>query len=314
MSVKKYYFIGKNQLFPICRSITGAGIRKSLKIIKNNFPKLRISNVKSGKKVFDWKIPDEWNIKSATIKDKNNNILVDFKDNNLHVIGYSIPVNKYLNKKSLLKKLHSIKNKPNAIPYMTSYYKRNWGFCVTEKQKKFINKNYNKNDQFKVSINSSFNKNGYLSFGEYFIKGKSKKEILITTYLCHPSMANNELSGPLVSMLLINHYKKKKLPFSIRFIFIPETIGSITYLSKNLNHLKKNMIAGFNLTCIGDERKYGCMLSKYKNSISDKALLETYKKLNIKFEEYPFTENGSDERQFNYPGIDLPVASIFRSK
>ncbi len=314
MSVKKYYFIGKNQLFPICRSITGAGIRKSLKIIKNNFPKLRISNVKSGKKVFDWKIPDEWNIKSATIKDKNNNILVDFKDNNLHVIGYSVPVNKYLKKKSLLKKLHSIKNKPNAIPYMTSYYKRNWGFCVTEKQKKFINKNYNKNDKFKVSINSSFNKNGYLSFGEYFIKGKSKKEILLTTYLCHPSMANNELSGPLVSMLLINHYKKKKLPFSIRFIFIPETIGSITYLSKNLNHLKKNMIAGFNLTCIGDERKYGCMLSKYKNSISDKALLETYKKLNIKFKEYPFIENGSDERQFNYPGIDLPVASIFRSK
>ena len=127
-------------------------------------------------------------------------------------------------------------------------------------------------------------------------------------------MANNELSGPLISMLLIDYFKKKKLSFGLRFIFIPETIGSITYISKNLEKLKKNMIAGYNLTCIGDERKYGCMLSKYRNSISDKALIETYKKLNIKFTEYPFTENGSDERQFNYPGIDLPVASIFRSK
>ena len=136
MSVKKYYFIGKNQLFSICRSITGAGIRNSLKIIKQNFPKFKIINVKVGKKIFDWKIPDEWNIKSASIKDKDNNVLVDFKNNNLHVIGYSAPINRYIKKKKLLEKLHSIKSKPNAIPYITSYYKKTWGFCVTEKQKK----------------------------------------------------------------------------------------------------------------------------------------------------------------------------------
>lgn len=314
MSVKKYYFLGKNELFHICRSITGKGIRKSLKIIKRHFPKLKIFNVKVGKKVFDWKIPDEWNINSAYIKDKNNKILVNFKENNLHVVGYSKPLKKILNKKDLLKKLYSLKDKPDAIPYITSYYKKSWGFCVTENQKKKIINNYKNNDKFKLSINSSFNNKGFLNYGEYYIKGISEKEILVSTYLCHPSMANNELSGPIVAMSLINFFKKKKLNKSIRFIFIPETIGSIVYLKKNIRYLKKNVIAGYNLTCIGDEKNHGCMLTKYGNTIADKSLIEAYKNLGIKYKKFPFIENGSDERQFNSPGIDLPVASIFRSK
>jgi aminopeptidase-like protein len=147
------------------------------------------------------------------------------------------------------------------------------------------------------------------------LKGKSKKEILISTYICHPSMANNELSGPIVSMCLINYFKKKNLKKTIRFIFIPETIGSIAYLNKNLHYLKENVIGGYNLSCIGDERNYSCLLSKNKNSPSDEALLEAYKKLKIKkFKIYSFLERGSDERQYNSPGIDLPISSIFRSK
>lgn len=314
MSVKKYYFLGKKELFPICRSITGKGIRKSLKIIKRQFPKLKIFNVKVRKKVFDWKIPAEWNINSAYIKDKTDKILVDFNENNLHVVGYSQPVKKILNKNDLLKKLYSLKDNPNAIPYITSYYKKSWGFCITENLKKKIINNYKDDDRFKIYINSSFNNKGFLNYGEYFIKGNSKKEILISTYLCHPSMANNELSGPIVAMSLINFFKKKKLNKSMRFVFIPETIGSIVYLEKNLKNLKKNVIAGYNLTCIGDEKNHGCMLTKYGNTISDKSLIEAYKNLRIKYKKFSFTENGSDERQYNSPGIDLPIASIFRSK
>ena len=182
-------------------------------------------------------------------------------------------------------------------------------------KKNHSKKKYKNNDKFKVIIKSSLNNNGNLNYGELLIKGKSKQEILISTYVCHPSMANNELSGPIVSMCLINYLQKiKKIKKTVRFIFIPETIGSIAYLSKNLNHLKENVIGGYNLSCIGDEKQYSCMLSKYGNSPSDDALVEAYKKLNIKkYKKYSFLERGSDERQYNSPGVDLPISSIFRT-
>ena len=314
MSIKKFYNLGKNVLYPICRSITGSGQKKTLRIIKNEFPSLNIRKIRSGKKVYDWKVPFEWNIKNAYVIDKFGNKIIDFKKNNLHVMGYSSPVKRTFKKEDLLKKLYSLPNQPKAIPYITSYYKKNWGFCVSHKQKKEIRKKYKKNDIFKVVILSSFNKNGYLNYGELLLKGKTKKEILISTNICHPSMANNELSGPIVSMSLINHFKKKKLDKSIRFLFIPETIGAITFLSKNLNSLKKSVIGGYSLSCIGDERNHSCILSKNSNTQSDKSLIEAYKKLKIKYKIYPFLERGSDERQYNSPGIDLPIALICRSK
>ncbi len=315
MSIKKYYLLAKNTLFPICRSITGNGIKNSLKIIKKEFPKLKIYKVPSGTRVFDWKVPPEWNIKDAYVLDKNKNKIIDFKLNNLHLVGYSVPINKYISKKDLLKHIHSLPKKPAAIPYVTSYYKKYWGFCLTHKEKLKLIKKYNNYDKFKVVVNSNLNPNGNLNYGELILKGKSKQEILISTYLCHPSLANNELSGPIVSMCLINHFiKYKNLEKTIRFIFIPETIGSITYLNKNLSYLKKNLIGGFNLSCIGDERQHSCMFSKYGNTQSDKAIIEAYKKLKISFKKYSFLERGSDERQYNSPGIDLPIASIFRTK
>jgi len=311
----KYYSIAKNILFPICRSITGDGVRKTLQIIKKEFPLLKIHNVKSGTKVFDWIIPPEWNISDGYILDKNNKKILDFKANNLHVVGYSTPVNKLLLKRNLLKHLHSLPKQQRAIPYVTSYYKKNWGFCISHIEKKKIIKDYKETDIFKVVIKSSFKPKGNLNYGELILKGKSKQEILVSTYICHPSMANNELSGPIVSMSLIKYFSKiKDLDKTLRFIFIPETIGSITYLHKNLAILKKNIVGGYNLTCIGDERQHSCIFTKYNNTNSDKSLKSAYKKLKIKFKKYSFLKRGSDERQYNSPGIDLPIASIFRTK
>ena len=314
MTINKYYSLGKNKLFGINRSITGQGIRKSLDIIKKEFKLLKIKRVKCGTKVFDWKIPNEWNVKSAYVEDEKRVKIIDFKNNNLHLISYSSPVNKILNKQELFKHIHTIKEKPSAIPYITSYYKKYWGFCISEQYKKKINKIYNNTEKFRVVIKSNFNPKGFLNYGELVLKGKSKQEILISTYICHPSMANNELSGPIVSMALINHFKRKKLDKTLRFLFIPETIGSITYINKNLNFLKSNIIGGYNLSCIGDEKNHSCMLTKYGDTVSDYSLLEAYKKLKIRFTKHSFLKRGSDERQFNSPGVNLPIASIFRTK
>ena len=314
--MKKFYELGKNTLYPICRSITGNGFRRSLRIVKNHFPQFKIKKIKSGTKVFDWNIPEEWNISDAYVIDKNGNKIINFKENNLHLVGYSIPINKYITKKELLKNLYFLKDQPKAIPYITTYYKKRWGFCVSFDQLNKIQKEYSNKDIFKVVINSNFKKKGFLNYGELILKGESKEEILISTYLCHPSMANNELSGPIVSMGLINYFRNlKKLEKTLRFVFIPETIGSISYLSKNLKQLKKNVIAGYNLSCIGDERQYSCMFTKYNNTPSDEAIIEAYKNLKIKkFKVYSFLERGSDERQYNSPGVDLPIASILRTK
>ena len=312
--MKKYFELGKKKLFPICRSLTGKGIRKTLEIIKSEFSDLKIKKIKSKSRVFDWKIPHEWNVNNAYVEDKFGAKIIDFRKNNLHLMGYSQPIKKKITKKQLDKNIYFLKRQPNAIPYVTSYYKKNWGFCISYNEKKNFDKKYSKKDYFKVLIDSNFKKNGFMHYGEVILKGRSSKEILISTYLCHPSMANNELSGPIVSMALINYFKHKKLNKTIRFLFIPETIGSISFLKNNLKHLKENVIGGYVLSCIGDERAHSCMLTKYKNSQSDFALIEAYKKLKIKnYKIYSFLKRGSDERQYNSPGIDLPISSIFRS-
>ena len=295
--------------------MTGDGVRKTLNIIQKEFPKLKIKKFKSGTKVFDWNIPEEWNVTDAYVVDKYNNRIIDFKKNNLHLVGYSIPIKKNITKKKLFRNLYFLKNQPKAIPYVTSYYKRRWGFCISYNEYKILDKQYSLNDKFKVVINSNLDKKGNLNYGELILKGNSKKEILISTYICHPSMANNELSGPIVSMGLINYFKNKKLNKTLRFIFIPETIGSISYLSKNIKYLKENVIGGYNLSCIGDERQHSCMFSKYQNSPSDEAVIEAYKSLKIKkYKIYSFLKRGSDERQYNSPGINLKISSIFRTK
>ena len=310
--MKKYYQLGK-KLFPLNRSITGEGVRETLKILKKHIKDLKIKKIKSSTKVFDWKIPEEWNVKNAFLKDKYGKNIIDFKVNNLHLINYSIPQKKKIKKKNIIKHLYYLKNYPSAIPYVTSYYKRRWGFCLTYLNFKKLLKSYDEKDYFLVNIETSLNPHGFLNYGEVFIKGQSKKEIFLSTYICHPSMANNELSGPLVATAIYNYFAKKKNKYSIRIIFVPETIGSIAYLSKNYKKLKKNVVAGYNLTCLGDNKNYSFLPSKYE-SISNKAAIEAFNKLKLKYKTYSFLTRGSDERQYNSPGIDLPIASIMRSK
>ena len=314
MKLYKFFLLAKKKLFYLNRSITGKDTKLTLDIIKKNVKNFKIRHVKSNTKVLDWKIPDEWNVVSAYVLDKNKKKIIDFKNNNLHLVGYSQRIKKKISKKNLLKKIYTLSSLPNAIPYKTSYYNRDWGFCISHNQKKKIIKNYNLKDNFFVNIESSHNKNGKLHYGELILKGKSDIELIISTYICHPSMANNELSGPIVSMALANYFKKKSLNYTLRFIFIPETIGSIYFIKKNFTQLKNKQVFGLNLSCIGDERNYSMMYSKFEDSPIDEAIIEAYKLLNIKPKKFTFLRRGSDERQFNSPGVDIPMASVFRTK
>ena len=242
-------------LFPINRSIMGDGVRNTLSYIKKEFPDLEIKKIKTGTKIFDWEVPNEWNVKEAYIEDLKGNRIIDFKKNNLHLMSYSVPIDKWMNLNELNKHLYSIEEQPDAIPYVTSYYKKNWGFCISHNQRKKL-----KNTNFHVVIKSSLNP-GYLNYGEILIKGKTTNEILLSTYICHPSMANNEVSGPVVTLALTKFINKiKSRNFSYRIIFIPETIGALAYLSYNHKKMKKNIKAGFILTCVGDNNNFSFMV------------------------------------------------------
>ena len=300
------------KLYGIYRSITGFGVKESLEIIKTYIP-IEIKSVESGTKCFDWNIPPEWNIKDAFVIDLNTNKrVIDFNDHNLHLVCYSIPINEIVSFENLVSHLHYIKEQPDAIPYVTSYYNKNWGFCLTYNS--FIK--LDRNASYHVVIDSSFNEKGQLFYGELLIPGKSKEEILLSTYICHPQMVNNEISGPAVLTFLANDiFKNKRYNFySYRIIFIPETIGSIAYLSLNFNRLKKFVVGGFVITCVGDERAWGHIPSRLGNNISDRIARNVLKFNTSNFEQYSWLDRGSDERQFCSPGIDLPISSITRSK
>ncbi len=301
------YEVIKN-LFPINRSLTGNGNRKTLKILNSVCKNLKILEFESGKKVYDWKIPEEWNVEDAYIKYKNKKI-IDFKKNNLHLVSYSEPIDEILSYKELNKNLYSIKEKPNAIPYVTSYYKKRWGFCLNHKTRKKLKKD----EKYTIYINSSFKKKGSLSIGEIYIKGKVRQEIILSTNICHPSMVNNELCAPVILSFISKYFKNKNNYFSIRILFLPETVGCITYLKENLKKLKRNFRAGYHVSCFGDKGKFSIVSTKYENSYSDhiaKKVLKNYGK----FKTYPFKYCGSDERQYNFPGIDIPIATLTKTK
>jgi aminopeptidase-like protein len=309
MNEGKYIFYLIKKLYPINRCLTGEGVRKTLEHLKKINVKLKIKFIKSGTKVFDWTVPREWIVNEAFILTPDGKRICDYKKNNLHLVQYSYPLRKKTDLKSLKKILHSLPEHPKAIPYITSYYKKRSGFCISDKEKRKL-----KNGNYTVKIDTSFKK-GVLNYGEIYIRGKSKKEIFLSTNICHPSMANNELSGPTLTIYLSKWLKSlKKKKYSYRIIFVPETIGSIAYLSKNLNHLKKNIIAGFNIVCVGDSKIYSYIPSRAGNTISDKSALKILKKRKFKFKQYTWLERGSDERQYCAPGVDLPISSITRSK
>ena len=268
-----------------------------------------VREVPSGTQVFDWSVPKEWNIRDAWIKDSKGNKILDFKDNNLHVVGYSLPVNKKVNLEELKTIIYTLPEQPDAIPYVTSYYKERYGFCMTQNQKNNL-----KEDNYHIFIDSEL-KDGSLTYGEIIIPGDSNKEVFLSTYVCHPSMANNELSGPAVVIYLAKWLKSLPIRrYTYRIIFIPETIGSITYLSQNLEHLKKRVIAGFNISCVGDNRTFSYVASRYGNTLADKVAKNVLRFYYPEYKEYSFLKRGSDERQYNAPGVDLPVCAICRSK
>lgn len=294
-------------LFPICRSITGDGFRETLKIIQEHIP-LNLYEVPTGTQVFDWTVPKEWNIKDAYVKDSNGNKVIDFKKSNLSVVGYSIPINKKVSLAELQEHLNSLPEQPQAIPYVTSYYNETWGFCLAHQEREQL-----KDGEYEVFIDSEL-KDGSLTYGELIIPGASKKEVFLSTYACHPSMANNELSGPVVTAFLVKWILSQPRKYTYRIVFIPETIGSITYLSRNLEVMKKNIIAGFNITCVGDDLAYSYLPSKNGYTLADRSALNILSFKHPDFYEYSFLDKGSDERQYNSPGVDLPVCSVMRSK
>ena len=306
---EKEMIIWAKHLYPFCRSITGEGTRKTLSFFEKINPEFKRKKYRSGAKVFDWEIPNEWNIEDAYIQHSTGKKFAEFKKNNLHIVGYSEPINKYISKEKLLKKIYSLKNQPSFIPYVTSYYNKDWGFCMSENDKKKLPRG-----KYKIVIKSSLKK-GFLELSDCILKGKSKKEIFFSSYICHPSMANNELSGPVLVNALIKYVKKfyKKRRYTYRFVLLPETIGSITYLSRFHKVLKKNMLAGFNLSCVGDEKNYTQVFTPNKKTIADSALYSSLiGKKNVR--NLSFKYRGSDERQYCSPLINLPVTAFYRSK
>lgn len=308
MEGEQMYALAK-RLFPICRSITGDGVRTTLSILKEFLPELMIREIPSGTKCFDWEIPNEWNIRDAYIKNSHGEKVVSFQDSNLHVVGYSLPVNQTMTYQELDNHLYSLPEKPDTIPYITSYYEPKWGFCLTERKRE----NLNKNDKYHVVIDSDL-KPGHLTYGELILKGKSNEEIFLSTYVCHPSLGNNELSGPIVTTWLAQFIKNMNCHYTYRIIFIPETIGSICYLSQHYKVMQKNVMAGFNVTCIGDNNSYSYLPSRNGNTLSDRVALHVLENYVESFKKYSFLDRGSDERQYCSPGIDLPIATIMRSK
>ncbi len=309
MNFGKEIFDFATEIFHINRSITGEGVRQTLTAISKHIPKLEIKSVSSNTKVFDWVVPKEWKVNEAYIITPKGDKICDFNENNLHLMGYSIPFKGNLNLNELKNNLYTQEDQPTAIPYVTSYYKERWGFCISKNQ-------YDKleNGMYKVVVDTKLF-DGILNYGELKIKGKRKKEIFLSTYICHPSMANNELSGPTVVTFLAKWLELcEDLEFSYRIIFIPETIGSITYLSLNLEEMKENIIAGFNVSCVGDERAYSYLPSRNGNTISDQVALHVLKWTDNNFKKYSWLDRGSDERQYCAPGIDLPISTICRTK
>ncbi len=318
-------------LAPIWRSLTGHGVRETLAYIQGILPDLQIREVASGEAAFDWTVPDEWTLRDAWIENEAGERVVDLADHPLHVVGYSVPVDRWMDRAELDQHLHSLPDQPDAIPYITSYYAPRWGFCLSHRQRLALPEG-----RYRAVVDATLAP-GSLTYGELLIPGETEEEILLSTYVCHPAMANNELSGVVVTTALARYLASGAAPFSAliaspeasgeageggsrqrrysyRIVFVPETLGSIVYIQRNLEVLRERVRAGFVLTCIGDERATSMVPTRWGDTASDRVARHVLKHLAPEHTEYSFLERGSDERQYCSPGVDLPIASLMRSK
>ena len=309
-----YDFAGK--IFPYNRSLTGEGVGQTLPDIASyigvpfEVESMKIIQITSGSQVFDWTVPKEWVIREAYVEDEGGNRIIDFKKHNLHVLGYSAPVDEWVSLEELKKHVYTEPSQPEVIPYVTSYYKERYGFCMSQKQLDSLQEG-----KYHMYVDSEFI-DGNLELAEVILPGATDREIMFTTYFCHPSMGNNECSGLALQAELIRYVAAMPdRKYTYRFVFNPETIGAIAYLSQGnmVKHLQDKLMAGFVLSCVGDSYDYSMIESKYADTLADKAL-KTILKQQEKYTVYDFHERGSDERQYNAPGVDLPVVCFCRSK
>jgi len=303
LSQEMYQFIA--ELYPICRSITGNGFRETMHLIEKHIP-LTLNEVPTGTEVFDWRVPKEWNIKDAYVKNSQGERVIDFNKSNLHVVNYSVPVNQKLYLKDLKEHLFTLPDYPDWIPYRTSYYKESWGFCLSHKQ--FLEL---KDEEYEVCIDSSLEE-GYLTYGEYYLRGEKPDEVLISCHTCHPSLCNDNLSGIALVTFLAKYLSQISLSYSYRFIFIPGTIGSITWLSLNEAQVSK-IKHGLVVTCVGDAGKSTYKKSRRGDAEVDKAVIHVLKHSGKEHEIMEFFPYGYDERQFCSPGFNLPVGCFMRT-
>ncbi|MDZ7956885.1 MAG: DUF4910 domain-containing protein [Aulosira sp. DedQUE10] len=293
------------ELYPICRSITGDGFRETLKILQQHIP-LSVHEVPTGTEVFDWKVPKEWNIKDAYIKNSQGEKIVDFANSNLHVVNYSIPVHQKLSLAELKTHLFTLPDYPDWVPYRTSYYKESWGFCLSHNQ--FLQL---KDEEYEVCIDSSLEP-GHLTYGEYFIPGESSDEVLISCHSCHPSLCNDNLSGIAIAIFLAKQLSQTVPNYSYRFVFIPGTIGSITWLAvneANVNRIKHGLV----LTCLGDAGNFTYKKSRRGNTEIDEIVSYVLKNSTQDYKIIDFFPYGYDERQYCSPGFNLAVGCFMRS-
>lgn len=304
------------KLYPIYRSLTGDGVRNSLEMIRDYIgdESFKLYEVKSGEKAFDWTVPKEWVIREAYFESTDGKRFADFKKNNLHIVGYSVPTDEWMNLDELQEHIYTQPDQPDAIPYVTSYYKEHFGFCISENEKKKLS-----NGKYHVYIDSEL-KDGSLTYADVVFPGKIKKEIVFSTYCCHPSMANDNCSGLVLAAELAKYVRGlNNRYYTYRFVFYPETIGAIVYLSQNnrLEYMKENTVGGYTLSCVGDDGGYSIINSRKGDSLCDRALLNVLglsNKTRSNHKIYSYLERGSDERQYCSPGVNIPVVGFCRTK
>ena len=293
------------ELYPICRSLTGAGQRQTLDILRRHI-QLSVQQVPSGTPVFDWTVPREWNIRDAYIKDAGGNKIVDFSRSNLHVVGYSVPVHRRMSLAALKPHLFTLPEQPDWIPYRTSYYREDWGFCLSHRQLLDM-----QDGEYEVHIDSSLH-DGAMSYGEYVAAGEVSEEILISCHICHPSLANDNLSGIVIATMLARQLGSTPHRYTYRFLFTPGTIGSIAWLCRNESRVER-IRGGLVLACLGDGGAFTYKKSRRGDTWIDRAAARALRDAGVEYNTQEFSPYGYDERQFCSPGFNLPVGCFMRT-